>query len=386
MALLYILLLIISAITLYFFPTRQNYILFLLFVMLTFTMGLVYGVADYDMYSYQYRAAAFFDLDTALDYRMAYMSGYSKDIGINLLAYGFNLLGCSYEEYKFISSLIILGVLLFYVRRLTQNPLWVLFLYALYPFLMDIIQVKNSILEVLLFVSVYYYVMASSHPKTKYAVGMTGATLFHSASLAYIPFFIIDKILNNNHLRWLVYLAIIVGLLTPFYAGAITSRWMEVGAILSATESGLEHYTGYAEDIAGNRYIFRYLYVCMIVLISGFMNHRIRKYREQTKMYMKKYVNVAFHLTLYMCLFMPLFPIFTDASIRFPRNIMLILYVATFFYCQMEKVKLYRVFATVSIILSTIYMARVDLFQGATIDNVYIIFSNNYLFQLFDFL
>lgn len=71
----------------------------------------------------------------SLDYADANQGGYSRNIGYTILNNVFGNIGFSYQEYKFITSIVLLFLLLTFVKRITSHIPYVILLYIIYPFL-----------------------------------------------------------------------------------------------------------------------------------------------------------------------------------------------------------------------------------------------------------
>lgn len=358
----------------------RDIVLAFIYCFLVLIMGLAYGQADYDNYIGLYERSQLFDINNFFDYAYAEQIGYSKDFGYTFLCKIFNSINFSYADFKFTTTMFFLGLLFFYISKITKFAVLVITLYMIYPFFMDVIQVRNFIIEVLLFVSIYY--LSIYRDTCKYIIIVLISATIHASSILYMPFFIFLKCIENKVFRYVIYIVLIFCISMPLYSQYITSNWMILKILfLNASDTMLGKY-GHYIDRTYTGTIYPYLYVLMTIFFLHPMCSRIKNSNKLTE-WKKRYVEITYKLHVYLMFFFPLYPIFSEIATRMPRNCILLLAISISIYLEAEKNISIRICAFIVGVILILSFGFIDLYYQSTVWNVDVILKNNFLFEIF---
>lgn len=343
-------------------------------------MGGASNCPDYMNYESMYYNAVNFSWQYFWDPSVAYSMGYCRDFGYSITNYIGNELGLTYQDYKFVSSLIFLMTLFIYTWRIIKNKLIIfLCLYIVYPYLMDVIQVRNFMFVVFLFMGIYYLTYAKKNRRLKFIALMMIAATFHTIALLYLPFVFFENCIKK-WTRFILYILILIGLLMPFYADWIKTNWMFAWMLLSGTDTSLAHYAQYVMNTNdGLAYLARYFLLLFIVM---FLSH-IKDVMKNADSYLGRYTKNIYWLSMYCLIFLPLFPMFGDLGARLLRNLLYFVIVGSVIGCSFEENRINRIVVALTAILIISTVGWLELYNEYLRDNVQVILSNNVLYTLF---
>lgn len=176
----------------------------------------------------------YFNMDFE-NYYTAYLSSASQisprnmEIGFKLMMYISNLLGLSLNSFRFIIGLFGFSLIFNTVKKYSSYPNYVLSLYLIYPFINDVIQIRNFIAASIVIFSIRYLIEDRKGNLLKYASLVFVASLFHVSSLFYL-LLIFVKYFRTRHFLNLI-LTILPTLIIlaytsfyPFLVSRITSN------------------------------------------------------------------------------------------------------------------------------------------------------------------
>ena len=112
------------------------------FLLLIFA-GFSYGLPDEGMYQAIFSNSNKLELKNVFGYMSAAQYGYSRDMGYTFINFIVNEAGMNYAEFKLIFYAVGYGIIFFVIYKKTKYIIPVLVLYMIYPFGMDIIQMRN---------------------------------------------------------------------------------------------------------------------------------------------------------------------------------------------------------------------------------------------------
>lgn len=169
-----------------------------------------YGNADYFNYEYKYNNIG--NLNTSFE--LLY-------VNTQKLA---NSLGLDYRAYLLIVASCFIVAVLWYTRKNTRNWPYVLSLYAIYPFMMDVVQVRNSMALIFIWVGIDALVNYESKREIiKFCVCIVVATLFHSA--AFLCFvLLIPVFFNRRKVIMITTIVDVTGFIATRFLGGIINR------------------------------------------------------------------------------------------------------------------------------------------------------------------
>lgn len=336
---------------------------------------------DYLNYESMYYNAVNFSWQNFWDPSVSYSMGYCRDFGYSITNYIGNEFGLSYQEYKFVSSLFFFTVLLLYIWKIVKGKLIIfLSLYMIYPFLMDVIQVRNFMFVVLLFVGMYYLSYATTWRYLKFSSIMLIAATFHTVALLYLPFALFKKWINKKWIKYILYIPILVGILMPVYADWTKSNWMLAWMLLTDTNTSVAHYAQYVmETNNGLVYLARYFVLIFIVMFLYRIQDAMKNRNHNFSIYTKN----IYLLSLYCLIFLPLFPMFIDLGARLLRNLLYFVMVGAVIYYSSEKRRASGIVVYIIAVLIVGMVGWLELYNVYLRDNVQVILDNNVLYTLF---
>lgn len=363
---------------------NSRYVLFGIYMLLLLPIGFSYGLPDYSMYERFFYGAVNFDFRNIFGgYEIAIDSEYSRDFGYTVLSYLFNNLGFHFIEYRFFLYALGLLIIFFIACKKCKNPILVISLYMLYPYVMDAIQLRNYMLECVLFVAFFVYSIQYNAIIKRSVIWISLillAATFHSSALLLLCFFIFDIALDTKF-KYIVYCFIGVGVLMPLYADYIQSNYMLIKLLFTNMDSSLRHYAFYTEKTVIRKHLTCYLFLISLYIYMHFLIYIQAKTHQLGMFFNKNYILKAKRFIMYNFCFAPLYPIFSDLAIRFPRNCLLIIYMSTVLVIDNSPYRVKILLLVITSILA-LTMGRLDLYAPVLIDNVDLFMNNNYLFDL----
>ncbi|MBP3817756.1 MAG: EpsG family protein [Butyrivibrio sp.] len=357
---------------------EQMYVGYIGILLMIMFMGLNSGNADFSMYEEQYRNSIFFDLESH-DYKNAMYYDYSRDVGYAIIsAIGINN-GLSFIEFRFVQAVFILGIIFFIGKRYTNNIPALLLLYMMYPFFMDVIQYRNTIVEMFLLIGCYLVSVKIQQRFVFFSVLMAIAGCFHSMGIVYILFVPFYFLLKS---KWniIIKLCFFIVCLLPLYADFIKGKFFEIAALLIGNDIS-SHYSIYIvnNDMHwGYMAIYGYLVIMLIVLYI--IRERIKKQSLIIAEQNVIFIDWIFRLYLFCFCLLPSAVIAID-MLRWPRNLMIESYLVMILYLQSQEKPLYKVtLVGLGLIVSFVF-GYWNLYQRDFI-NVIMIIEQNILFDI----
>lgn len=379
----YILAFVILMIIIYsliWFPKNDTRVLYSLYFLMLLMAGFSYGLQDYGMYEKFYDNSLLFEFVNLFDYTEAIRSDYSRDFGYTILSLLFNYIGADFYIYRFFLYFVGLLIITYYSKKISENAVSVLGLYLLYPFIMDNIQIRNYMVEIVLFVGFYYY-CKKTNATLKWLFFIFIGVSFHSSAIAYILFPLFDKLLDSKF-KFISMFFVLVGICMPLYAGWVQDNWMVVGMLLRDSDTSFSHYAFYTEKDVIRKHLTCYTFMVIAYFVSVVLcNISREKYiiKPENNILILYIEKVRIFLMYNFC-FMPLYPLFSDLAIRFPRNCLLMLFVCISLIIAKSNT-LYRCMWFGIGAIMALFMGRLDLYAPVLIDTVSIFMSRNYLFE-----
>lgn len=170
-------------------------------------MGWSYGNADYNIYLSRYNNSNSFKTLEPV---------YTT---IQNIAKGF---GAGYEYFLIICSGLCLLIRFYIIIRSTVSPNLVISLYLLFPFIVDIVQIRFFYASTIILVGWYIILFSNKKRKYVYFVALVFfATLIHNSCLVYIVFIFIDRIEKYIKQIPIVALTLVCGMFALLSSGVL---------------------------------------------------------------------------------------------------------------------------------------------------------------------
>lgn len=140
------------------------------------------------------------------------------EIGFQLcMKYAYDL-GFTYEQFQILIATIFLFAISLYIKEYSLDPLFNLILYAIFPFVLDTIQLRNSLALVFILMAFHYLYKANIEKKKIYviafAIFILIASLFHQVALIYLLYSI--ALYDTKKVKKIVCIVFMAEILTIF--------------------------------------------------------------------------------------------------------------------------------------------------------------------------
>lgn len=213
-----------------FFKTKKDKIwsYFILVFMLVLSIG-NYDNSDYYNYATRYEEQKYLGLE----------------VGWGALCRIANHIGLNFQEFKMILFIIWIIVLFRTVSKYTKNGLLVFSLYFVFPFFLDVVQLRNMIVTVIIMIAFQYLLKPGLKTSFIYLIHIFLATIFHEIAFWYILLLIAKYWRNKVTLLIYSILITVLGCLAVYsgliekIVGFITNRQRTLNYFSSKASYGV---------------------------------------------------------------------------------------------------------------------------------------------------
>lgn len=359
---------VISSIASKFNEESQKVFTILSVILLSLVMGMSYDCTDYFNYLVKYN----YITEKEINF-LAEDGGYSV---LNLI---FNTLGFKYDEFRFILDFILILVLLYVVHKILNETYTILPLFIIFPMAYDIVQVRNFILEVILFLGIYLNAKQDKDSLKILMICLAFALFFHKSAIFFMLVYPVRKLMNGNWSRGVVAFLMIIGLCMPIYADYILAYNMDVYYFASDIDN-VGHYKYYALDEFENRHITSWAVTVMYMVVIYWFLKKIKYGGVKFNDFTIRYVTILFRLSIVMCILLPLFPLFQDLD-RLVRDLTIPLYVLIILYTKQLRFFFNKVVSYVVLLIMACWVGYVKLYHGLP-EIVWPLLDNNHFGDL----
>ena len=300
----------------------EKYYKLLALVILVLIMGTVHDIPDYTNYERMFYNSSYLTLEQLFDIQERVSLNTSRDIAYAIVNYFGNCIGLDYPSFKLITSAIFLTAIVMYIKKYKVRVSFVIALYVLYPFFMDTIQVRNSIIELAVLIAMYYHAQ-NERIKAVAVIFLSG--LFHGMGWILLPFFLLYNYIRHKKGRAIFYIGVGLGGLTPLYSDYMLNNWSWFAMLLTSDATSFTHFAQYAESITFAKYIYCYVYLIMLIITAIFIE-RFFNGVEKIEFYRRLSVDFK-NLSMYLMCLVPLTPLFTELGRRDIRDVLLVFYI-----------------------------------------------------------
>ena len=357
---------------------QSNIMLVFLWILFAFS----YGNADYNIHLRKYTQYQFLNSQTEWLY--------------NQLMVLFNRLGLSYRGFLIIASAFVLLVLFSFARKHTKNTAWVLAMYMLYPFCMDVTMVRYTLAISVVYIGLGFLFEGKKWWVVKYCCCIFVASMIHLSSV-FCLLFMLPRFINLKKLAKMMVLlslglTVFTSVLTVFIDKLVNISFLNIGTKLNIVLN--------ASDMKYNFWsIMNYRLKMLLILGCSLMVYYIvyiwmkRNRVEEQK---ETQSNIQFfELALGMNLsIIPLIGLlsFSADLFRIQLSLSMVNYIAFAQYFDMrEKMQMQRettkvTKTTLMLVIGTIFVAASGLYlwvlSSSNITSVFrALFENNTLFS-----
>jgi hypothetical protein len=231
--------------------------------------------------------------------------GYStSQVGLVLLFRFLSLFKLNYAQALAILSFLGLSLIWSTIRLYSPKPQFVLILYYIYPFLLDVVQVKHFLAMSIILFSLRYLDMEKGF--WKYLVGIVVASFFHIISLVYLPFVFFRRIKYKS----LFYFILIYIIIT------IPLAYTSIFEMIATSIVSDKRIAGYFDNRARLGFFIQFFIQGIFLLtVHASRNFLMLKNRSSS------FVDLVYRLNLYLIILFPLYVI----NMTFTRGFQILL-------------------------------------------------------------
>jgi len=321
---------------------------------------------------------------------------FSKDMGFGLLVRVFHeCIGVQFDVFKLIVS--ILGIFLIHLtaKKYVKNISCFYILYFIYPFLMDVIQVRNFLAMSIFIYAVPWLTSNERKDIVKYVIAIAIAATIQKTALVYLPIIFIRKAYNKKHIKYILIILVV----TSFFIG-INKNVVAVfsNILLDNFADSLIGVSGFLEINTKYGWIIQWAtQISNFALISWsrklLANNRqlcdpSKKLLANSYEKTYKLIDIVYWINIYSFLFIPLYVV----NINFYRIMRNIMPLNSMVYCISGKVilenksenqKVVKLLYIVGVILyafSMFYLNYIYKSEGKYWDIIQALFRDNWIF------
>jgi len=308
----------------------------------------------------------------------------SPDIGYRYFSLIFWKLGFDYQTFRLISSF--LGILLIHqtVRKLTDNHVFFYLLYFMYPFMLDVVQVRNFFAMAIFIYAIPYLISEELKDKVKYVLLILIAASFQAIAVIYLPFVAISYIRKNTLWRIILFFMIAVGILAGINKPFLNSLTGFLLDLFSLSGVRIDKYT--KVETRFGFLLFWGIQIIDFVLIAIAKHISTMKMRNEgfseKENYQAKFILLVYWINIVAFLFMPLY-VFQATWVRVMRNFIPLNYIA---FCiagrMLPKGDMRKLILGIVIFGYALVMFYIQIYHPYNATIVQPMFKDNWLFKL----
>jgi hypothetical protein len=337
---------------------KNSIFLFLLIIFLVTIMGGNSNNPDYDNYEIYY---------------YNYGNVFAPDIGFRFVNIFFRTLGFSYNLYRLMVS--ILGFYFIYLaaRKYAYNSFLVFILFAIYPFLLDVVQIRNFLMYSIV---AYAIIFLEEKKYLKYFFWIVIASSIHVSAIIYLPIVIFSNLKKNIFLKAYLLFFIIIGIFIGLNRDLLESITTTIFNFLLQFGNRFESYSSIKTRFG---YLLYWLIHLSIFLVLRWSKKIVFSDTFLISKKNKNYVQLVYNLNLYVMLFLPLY-VLEITYFRFTRNILFLNYIVFSLAFSSIKNNLSKkiLFITIVFVLSFVYF-YVSIYGPHLEDIIKLVFEYNWI-------
>lgn len=290
-----------------------------------------------------------------------------KNKGYLFLNSFFYFLGIDFEEFHVIFALFYLFFIVYISRKITKSTLLVLLLYLLWPFFMDVIQLRTTLVELMVFAAIYLFSQKDTFNKSLAILFFVLACTIHELAFAYLPFIIFKRFHRS---RLVMTIVVSISLLLPLYAnffiGVLADKLSFF--VYMSHDSAISSFTQY--DLAPSNFgkYGRWLYLNGALFLMYFIDKTCRNSiinnKSMSEQFRISYIDTCYAFCKYVCCFMPLYAIGGAEFGRIARIFLLLFIMNVGIYFDNIKNDYYKIFVLSGGICVLFVAGFVDLYYA----------------------
>jgi len=354
----YILAIVMGLNTLFFKKSKIFFCLFLLFLWLLASFN--YTIADKENYYSKYLQAG-------------YYNGVGEgEIGFLISLKIGNFLGFDFSVYLAIYFLVGLLLISRFIMKYSDNIGYVVVLYFIYPFIIDVAQIRNFMAMAIILNAIPYLASIKKIDTIKYLLLLILAVSFHYSSVFYLIFLLV-KIPNIKKLVVIVTFITTIGSVLSYVLPNLLS------SIFPFLEIQFNRYTQSSVSLYTAIGMLAYLITSLIIVYISW--EKLRKNKEIEKKIDSKLLDVILKINITVLILYP-FLLYAYEFNRIHRNILLVNYilfshVITVYKGRLLQSYIFRIIIITFVLLSFYYF----IFYQFSDQVFFPFFEKNYIFN-----
>lgn len=320
---------------------------------------------------------------------------FSKDFGFGIMVkIAHDFLKLDINQYRLILAIIGLGIMYKTVNKYIKNPMIYYLLYFLYPFMMDVVQVRNFLVMCILLCSFGYLLEKNRKNIIKYIILILIASSIQKTALVYLPLIFIHKIEDKKIMRKIIIVLASVSLIIGMNGRLVSI----IGSMLLNTVSdNLEGSAGFLTRNTQYGWIILWgeqivnvclVYWCKKIFLGS--QKLYCQYKNRLKIsydYGVQFFNILYWCNIYLFCFCPLY-VLNINFYRIMRNVMVINILGFCLIWEISKVlkRQYRFLYRFVVFGYAVFMFYVNFFYnggGEYIDSILKpMFKENWIMQM----
>jgi hypothetical protein len=330
------------------------------------------------------------NLDLAA-YKNAYnLTPLNRDFGYALVSMIFKFLGFNYEIFRLTWSVIGLVLINLTVKKLLTSSNKFYLVYFIFPFFVDVIQVRNFLAMAIMIFAIPYLLSEKRYDTIKFIGLILVASSLHVIALTYIPLVLLLRLRVSNKVRNFYIFLIILFVLMFFLRSYIYSLTEPIVVLLkSKSIRGISYLQGRTKIHAYVPLFINFMELFIILWADKIYNNlqkssNLNILEIQNFNYKLKFIKLVKYINYYTMLFIPLY-LFSLSFYRISRNILLLNFIACLIVIDdssKEDNKEIQFFGNI-FIFSVLILAFLGLKAQYTHVNLFEMVTNNWILDIF---
>ncbi len=218
----------------------------------------------------------------------------SSQVGLVLLMKLATSLGFDYNQFLMLVSSLGMLLIASTVYKYTNKPMVVFLLYFIFPFALDVVQVKHFCAMSIVVFSLRYLVSSTSIANYKYLFGIMIASSIHYISIIFLPLLFIKNINNKN-------LFLLVLIFSFIFVGLDKSGLLVTLSTLIVAEQRI---SGYFENRAQWGFLVQFV-IQLTMLALLFLSRKLLIRHNKSS----QFVEMVFKINIYLLILFPFYMI-----------------------------------------------------------------------------
>lgn len=289
-----------------------------------------------------------FNPDSEIYSNMYFNNNFTKDIGFGFLINIFKSIGFNYLEFKLIISIIGLLIISISLFGLVKNKMFFYVLYFIYPFMFDVVQVRNFLCMAFLIAGFRCLISRNNKVRLAFIFFVLIGASMQKIGLVYLPIFFIKDIYKKKWINKSVIVIVVLSFIIGFFSDYLQGFAINALSIFEDNFAGLNNYLDVNTRLGWIVFWLQQIFAFYIISLGR--NLLITMEYNVSEKFIN-FVNIMYSTNYYMFLFLPFF-VLDESFTRIirnliPLNLMVTVVLISFImrrFINGEKVKIIELF------------------------------------------